>query len=100
MYQASLRNAFGQIPVSFRMNIQYDQLIIFENFYEYINEIYGNLKLKLRVSPDVLIWYCIDPQYSLLHGVTTSFLDPFPITVGPSNNTNTIPCEVPIIKQC
>jgi hypothetical protein len=55
MFQASLRNAYGQLPVFFRVTIQYDQLIMFENFYEYINEIYENLKLKLRIIPDVLV---------------------------------------------
>jgi hypothetical protein len=100
MYQTSLRNSYGQLPVSFRVSIQYDQLIMFDNFYEYINEIYGNLKLKLRVSPDALVWCCVDPQYSLLHGVTSSFLETVNLTVGSSGNTKQIPCDVPILKHC
>jgi hypothetical protein len=70
------------------------------NFYEFINTIYGTVKLKLRVSPHALIWYCVDPQYSLLHGVTTSNLERLRINVGPSNNTVEVGCEVPILKQC
>jgi hypothetical protein len=72
---------------------------MFENFYENINEIYGNLKLKLRVTPDALIWCCVNPQYSLLHGVISSFLETVNLTLG-TTDTKTIPCEVPILKQC
>jgi hypothetical protein len=75
MYQNSLINNAGHLPVAFRVTIQYDQLIMLENFYELINTIYGNLRLKIRVTPDALIWCCVDPQYSLLHGVTTSNLE-------------------------
>jgi hypothetical protein len=73
---------------------------MFVNFYKYLNEIYGNLKLKLRVSPDALIRCCVDPQYSLLYGVTTSYLETVDLTVGSNGNTKTICGEVPILKQC
>jgi hypothetical protein len=101
MYIASARNPYGQLPVAFRVTIQYDQLIMFKNYYEYINEIYGNLNLKLRISPDALVWRCIDPQYSLLYMVT-SFLEHIPVVVGTSGNTNTktIPYKVRILKEC
>jgi hypothetical protein len=88
------------LPVAFRVTIQYDQLIMFENFYEYINTIYGNLKIKIRVSPEALIWCCVHPQYSLLHGVTTSNLERVPVNVGPTGNTVEVGCEVLILKQC
>jgi hypothetical protein len=87
MYLTTLNNVAGQLKVAFRVTIQYDQLIMFENFYEYINTIYGNLKLKVRVTPHTLIWCCVDSQYSLLHGVTTSNLERVPINVGPNGNT-------------
>jgi hypothetical protein len=73
---------------------------MFEYFYEYINDIYGNLKLKLRVSRDALVWCCVDPLYSLLHGFTTSFLESVSITVGSNGNTKQMICDVPILKQC
>jgi hypothetical protein len=100
MYQNSLKNLTGHLPVAFRITIQYDQLIMFENFYEYINTIYGNLKIKIRVTPDALIWCCIDPQYSLSHGVTTSHLDRVVVNVGAPGSTVEVGCEVPILKQC
>jgi hypothetical protein len=50
MHQNSLKNLTGHLPIAFRVTIQYDQLIMFENFYEFINTIYVNVKLKLRVS--------------------------------------------------
>jgi hypothetical protein len=100
MYQSSLKNLTGHLPAAFRVTIQYYQLIMFENFYEYINTIYGNLKLKIRVSPHALIWCCVDPQYSLFHGVTTSNLERVPVNVGAPGNTVEVGCEVPILKQC
>jgi hypothetical protein len=62
--------------------------------------IYGNLKIKLRVSPEALIWCCVDTQYSLLHGVTTSNLGRVPVNVGPSGSTVEVVYELPILKQC
>jgi hypothetical protein len=84
----------------FRVSIQYDQLIMFENFYEYINDKYENLKLTLRITPVVLVWCCVDPRYSLLHDVTTSFLETVNIVVGINENTKSVALEVPILKQC
>jgi hypothetical protein len=37
VYMASLENTAGQLTVAFGVTIRYDQLIIFENFYEFIN---------------------------------------------------------------
>jgi hypothetical protein len=51
MHLSSISNVPGHLKVAFRVTIQYGQLIMFENFYEYINTIYGNLKIKIRVSP-------------------------------------------------
>jgi hypothetical protein len=73
---------------------------MFENFYKYIKEIYGNFKLKLRISPDALVWCYVYPQYSLLHGVRTSFLETVPITIGSCGDTKTVAYEVPILKRC
>jgi hypothetical protein len=46
------------------------------------------------------VYCCVDTQYSLLYGITTSFLETVNIVVGPSGNTKTIVCEVQILKQC
>jgi hypothetical protein len=46
------------------------------------------------------VWCCVDPQYSLLHGATTSFLETVPIFVTISKNTKTVAYKLLILKQC
>jgi hypothetical protein len=58
------------------------------------------MKRAIKITPDALIWCCVDPQYSLLHGVTTSNLERVLVNVGPTGNTVEVGCEVPILKQC
>jgi hypothetical protein len=95
----SIKNAVGQLAFAIRVSIKYDQLIMFENFYEYINAIWRNLKLKLRGTPDILILCCVDPQYSLLHYVETSLLENVPLSFNPTGNTRVETGEVQILKQ-
>jgi hypothetical protein len=64
------------VTVSFPMMVAYDNLVFFENFYGNMNFIYGELELNAKVSPNVLVWCCVDPKYSLVHGVETSKLEP------------------------
>jgi uncharacterized protein (DUF1330 family) len=42
----------------------------------------------------------VDPQYSLLHGVTTSHLERVVVNVGAPGSTVEVGCEVPILKHC
>jgi hypothetical protein len=48
------------VVVSFPVTVAYDNLVFFENFYEYMNFIYGELELKVKVSPNALVWCCVD----------------------------------------
>jgi hypothetical protein len=43
------------VVVTFPVTIAYDNLVYFENFYEYMNFIYGDLQLNVKVSPAVLV---------------------------------------------
>jgi hypothetical protein len=93
MYQALKKYQPEYITVAFRITIKYYQLIMFENFYEFINSIHRNLKVKLRIVPDGLVLCCADPQYSLLCGVITSNLERVAINLGPSGITQEVGCE-------
>jgi hypothetical protein len=73
------------VTVSFPVTVAYDNLIFFENFYEYINSIYGDLELNVKVSPNALVWCYVDPKYSLAHGVETSKLEPVYVEIGPAS---------------
>jgi hypothetical protein len=59
------------VVVSFPVTVAYNNLVFFENFYEYMNFVFGELELNVKVFPAALVWWCVDPKYSLLHGVET-----------------------------
>jgi hypothetical protein len=69
------------------VTVAYDNLVFFENFYEYMNYIYGDLELNVKVSPNALVWCCVDPKYSLAHGVETSKFEPVIVEIGLANGT-------------
>jgi hypothetical protein len=50
------------VVVSFPVTSTYDNLVCFENFYEYMNFIFGDLKLNVKVSPAALVWCCENPK--------------------------------------
>jgi hypothetical protein len=56
------------------VNINFDDLIIFENMYEYPNYILGKLEFKLKVSPDTLVWCYVNSKESLLYSVESLLL--------------------------
>jgi hypothetical protein len=64
------------------VTIAYDNLVYFENFYEYMNFIYGDLQLNVKVLQAALVWCCVDPKYSLAHGVEMSKLEPVIVPIG------------------
>jgi hypothetical protein len=73
------------------VNINFDDLILFENMYEYPSSILGKLELKLKVSPDALVWCCVDPKKSLLYGVEALPLRESSIPIG--KRTNPAPAD-------
>jgi hypothetical protein len=76
-----------KIKFEFDGKINFDDLIVFENMYEYSSSILGKLESKLKVSPDILVWYCADPKESLLHGVEALPLRESSVPIG----TRTLP---------
>jgi hypothetical protein len=69
LYQQTVNSNLQKIKFEFDVNINFDDLILFENMYEYPSSILGKLELKLKVSPDALVWCCVDWKESLSHGV-------------------------------
>jgi hypothetical protein len=88
------------VVVSFPMTITYDNLVYFENFCEYMNFIYGDLQLNVKVSPNALVWCCVDPKYSLAHGVEMSKLEPVLADIGRSTNKVTTDISTILLDQC
>jgi hypothetical protein len=87
------------VVVSFPVTIAYDNLVYFENFYEYMNFIYNDLQLNVKVSPDALEWCCVEPKYSLAHGVETSKL-PVLVDIGTGINKVTTDISTILLDQC
>jgi hypothetical protein len=71
---------------SFPVRIAYDNLVFFENFYEYMNFIYGDLQLNVKVSPAALVWCCVDLNHLLMYGVETSKFDPLIVDIRPNGS--------------
>jgi hypothetical protein len=88
------------VTVSFLVTIPYDNLIFFENFYEYINFIYADLELNVKVSPIALVWCCVDPKYSLAHGVETSKLEPAIVEIRPNGSKVNTDISTILLDQC
>jgi hypothetical protein len=63
LYQKSLvSNKFSiQFPVQFN----FDDLIHFQGFDMFPNFLFGSLDLVLQVTPDSLVWCCVDPATSI-----------------------------------
>jgi hypothetical protein len=83
LYQQTVNSNIQKIKFEFDIKINFDHLIVFENMYEYLSSILGKLELKLKVSPDVLVWCCVDPKESLLHGVEALPLRESTVPIGP-----------------
>jgi hypothetical protein len=52
LYQQTVNSNVQKIKFGFDVNINFDDLIIFENMYEYPSSILGKLESKLKVSPN------------------------------------------------
>jgi hypothetical protein len=53
------------LHVTFPVIIGFDDLLPFQNFGYFPSCILGNFKLYIRVSPDALVWYSVNPQESI-----------------------------------
>jgi hypothetical protein len=88
------------VTVSFPVTVAYDNLVFFEIFYEYMNFIYGDLELNVKVSPNALVWCCVDPKYSLAHGVETSKLEAVIVQIGPNGNKIETDISTILLDKC
>jgi hypothetical protein len=89
-----------QININFPVVVRYDTLVFFENFYEYYNYMFGEMELNVKLSPAALVWYCVDPKYSLANGVETSTLEPVMLNIGPAGSEVPTDISATLLKQC
>jgi hypothetical protein len=81
-YQQTVNSNVQKIKFEFDVNINFEDHILFESMYEYPSSISGKLELKLKVSPNTLMWCCVDPKESLLHGVEALTLRESNVRIG------------------
>jgi hypothetical protein len=55
-------NAF---TIHFPVQFNFDDIISLQAFDEYPNYLFGPLELVIRVTPDSLVWCCVDPTFSV-----------------------------------
>ncbi|KAA6390292.1 MAG: hypothetical protein EZS28_014184 [Streblomastix strix] len=53
------------MPIAFTVSIPLDDLLIFSAFSEYINSLFGDLKIKFKINPSAFIFCQVDPVISL-----------------------------------
>ncbi|KAA6395205.1 MAG: hypothetical protein EZS28_009267 [Streblomastix strix] len=49
------------MPVSFTVSLPLDDLLIFSAFSEYLNSLFGDLKIKFKINPNALVFCQVDP---------------------------------------
>ncbi|KAA6390511.1 MAG: hypothetical protein EZS28_013963 [Streblomastix strix] len=53
------------MPVGFIVSIPLDDLLIFSAFSEYPNSLFGELKIKFKINPNVFVFCQVDPLLSM-----------------------------------
>ncbi|KAA6384271.1 MAG: hypothetical protein EZS28_020200 [Streblomastix strix] len=53
------------MPVRFRISVPLDYLLIFLVFTDYTNGMFGDLKIKFKINPNVFVFAQVDPKVSL-----------------------------------
>ncbi|KAA6400043.1 MAG: hypothetical protein EZS28_004431 [Streblomastix strix] len=53
------------MPVGFTVSIPLDDLLIFSAFSEYLNSLFGDLKIKFKINPSAFVFCQVDPIQSM-----------------------------------
>jgi hypothetical protein len=64
IYQASFTGE-NILYVTFPVITCFDDLLLFQNFGDFPSCVFGDFKLYIRVSPDVLVWCSVNPSESI-----------------------------------
>ncbi|KAA6383519.1 MAG: hypothetical protein EZS28_020953 [Streblomastix strix] len=58
-------NLLYLMPVRFRISISLDDLLIFSDFTDYLNGMFGDLKIKFKINPNAFVFAQVNPTVSL-----------------------------------
>ncbi|KAA6354863.1 MAG: hypothetical protein EZS28_049610, partial [Streblomastix strix] len=63
------------MPIRFRLSIPLDDILIFSGFTDYSNSLFGDLKIKFKINPNVFVFAQVNPIISMVKYYTLNKTD-------------------------